>query len=446
MNRPSPLRLVLVGCVLVGAGASVVAPSSIAGAPKKQFHVLLTGTYGATTVGPATTVPLPANTTVALTFALQNASASSAPFGSARIAPPPGITLDSVTTPPDGYPNFSVSISSGTLLVTSTGPTGTGVAPGSTLTINAQADVGAGACPPTWSVQVKQSNDFSGPPGNAFSTSDVISTPTGDNKLVYTTPPSVTEWDVAMSPAPVVGAVDACGNPIALTGSVNISDTKSQIDAGGGDVTAGTNGTVTVSGLTFLGFGFFDQLVAMKDGFDTATSSEFTVAQVKETCTSTSSCPKLTIPGTDTSATVTIGSGTKGDPVSGSVTPPGDVPAACQEPTDPTAPQIGDTVTVDTPRGKTVTVIIPKAVVESDPNNGAPFYDVCLVIPPEQQTLDNSNTFTDKAGNQGVYVGLLPDCASKTDTGPCIVSRQKKNGDEYIIFNLPPGDPHGLVL
>src|SRR4029077_20260626 len=92
------------------------------------------------------------------------------------------------------------------ILLTSSGPTGSGVAPGHSLTIEASVTVpSAAVCNAVWAIDVKQSNDFSGS-GNDFVGNDVTTT-VGTNHLVWTTQPRPTEYDKPMSPNPVVSAV-----------------------------------------------------------------------------------------------------------------------------------------------------------------------------------------------------------------------------------------------
>jgi hypothetical protein len=426
MNRPAPSHLL---AVLVAAVAlvGVTVPSSQAGPAKKVFHESLT-------VVPAATA-MATSTTYSLRFLLTNDSRSPQAFGSAEILVPDGWTVGASSTDVAG---FTATAGAGVVLVTSSGPTGSGIAPGSALTVTASVTTpSAAACRAAWPTFVKQSNDFSGS-GNDFVAADAAPTTTvGGGSLLFSTGPHLTQWNTAMAPAPVVRALDPCGSTdTSFTGTVTVTDSASQLATGTSP--AAVAGLATLSGLTFSDFGFSDTLTAAAAGFTSVTSVAFDVLQSVVPCAAGKSCSSgnLSDRGGTTLVGIDAATGPLADVLTTTVKGDPSVFGSCGQPAGSTQePALGSLVTFNvTNRSKTVTMTLPRSYVNLIPNNGTPFMDICLEVPA-------ASAFVDKFGHT-VTTGLLPDCTT-TRTTVCITSRGKNAGNEVISFVLPPGDPRG---
>lgn len=425
MNRLAPSRVLAVLAAAV-ALVGVTVPSSQAGPAKKAFHESLT-------VAPAD-APLAASTTYSLRFLLTNDRQSPQAFGSAEIVVPDGWTVGTTST---DVANFSAAAGAGLIVVTSTGPTGTGILPGSALTVTASVTTPSTAACAHWTTLVKQSNDFSGS-GNDFTPVDPVPmTSTASPRLVFSTAPHLTQWDTAMSPAPVVRALDPCGSTdTSFTGTVQVTDSAGHLATG--TTAAAVAGVATLSSLTFDDFGFSDTLTATASGYAPATSGAFDVLQSVVPCSAGKSCSSGTLSdraGT-TLVSINAASGPLADVLTTTVKGDPSVFGSCGQPAGGTPePALGSVVTFNvTSRGKTVTMTLPRSYVNLVPNNGTPFMDICLDVPAGSE-------FVDKFGHT-VTTGLLPDCSS-TRTTVCIASRGKNAGNEVISMLLPPGDPRG---
>lgn len=396
-----------------------------AAATKKVFHERLT-------ISPSG--PLASGTGYDLRFALTNDSLSPQAFASAQILVPSGYTLGALSTDVTGFTAVS---STGGLLVTSVGPTPTGIQPGATLTVTASITTPtAGSCNAVWSTRVKQSNDFSGT-GNDFQPADAAPTTTaGTPHLAFTTQPHLTQWDKAMSPATVVTALDPCGSTnVAFTGAVGLAD-SGQL-ATGSPVNA-VAGVATFSALTFHDFGISDTLTASASGYDPVTSDPFDVVQSLVPCAANKACTtgKLSDKAGTTLVNITAASGGTADVLTATVKGVPAVLGTCGQPTNVTPePALGALFTFNVAtRSKTVTMTLPRTYVNLIPNNGTPFMDVCLDVPAPA-------AFRDKSGNT-VTTGLLHDCTTAFPP-PCVSDRRKNAGDELLTMVLPPGDPRG---
>ncbi|MDT7539716.1 MAG: hypothetical protein QOI82_3301 [Actinomycetota bacterium] len=439
-GRVLTIRTLLAMLLVVAGGAALgPAPAANAATSKKVFAETLTVDGGA---APAS-VP-PGQHTFA--FTLTNDTRSPQAFGSARIGAPSGFTFDS-TPISTGNAASSVALvngsASGPLLMTTTGPTGSGVAPGAAVTISVVVTVpAAGACDVTWTTQVKQSNDFSGT-GNDFVGNSVSTPVAGSSHLAWTTQPTDMQHDVAMSPAPAVTLYDPCGNAdTSYNGLVTAQDSSSD-PAGAQTFTAtAVSGVATFSSLTYPTWGYDHLLVATAaapgpstcDVGATCRSSSFHVYQLKKVCSTNGSTPcssgvladsqdqtrvSIDSPAATSAAVLTVDVG--GSPAN----------AACSATTS--EPPLGLLVTFNTARAKTVTMTLPKSYVNLIPNNGTPFMDICLQVPAGSE-------FVDKFRNPASTAGLLPDCSTARTT-VCVTSRRKNAGNELITFTLPAGDP-----
>ncbi|MDQ1699185.1 MAG: hypothetical protein QOG34_1048 [Frankiaceae bacterium] len=427
MTRASILRMAVAAGLLLSLG--VTAGSGQAAAPKKVFHESLSV---ATTAGTAVTGALAASTPYDFAFMLTNDAHSPQAFGSAKIVTPTGFSLGAMST---NVSTFHAADSGGNVLVTSTGPTGSGIAPGSSLTVTVRVTTPAtGACNAAWPTFVKQSNDFSGS-GNDFQPADPApGTTTGGGSLTITRQPTTTQWNTAMAPGPILSVVDPCGVAVgSFTGELTVTDGLGLLSTG--SVATAVAGAATFSNLTFSDYGVTDTLTATTPGYASVTTDAFDIVQSLVPCVAGTPCNSGTLGDKNgtTLASVNANAGPSADHLSTTVkgtNAPGLFPA-CDASGEP---PLGAVVTFAvTTRSKTVTMTLPKVYVNQIPNNGAPFMDICLDVPVGQE-------FVDKFGNT-TTTGLLPDCTTKR-TVTCVSSRGKNAGNEVITFKLPAGDPH----
>src|SRR3954453_13212784 len=449
MTRRTKLSRFGVPILLAAAlGVTVVAPAGAVSSVKKFSEGLHVGT--GSSGSSATLAPGSTNT---LTFDIKNDGSSNQAFGSAQLLLPSGFSADTPQVVPGVYTNFHFALNAAHtgFLLTSTGPTGSGVKPGTSISVSLSVTAPpTGACNVVWPTQVKQSNDFSGA-GNDFVALNSVTTSVGSNHLVFTTQPTDTEFDKTMANV-VVTAEDPCGNAVgAFTGTVTLADAFSPTKVAGGSTANAVAGVATFGSITFVNndWGYVDSFTASATGFASATSDAFSVEQVVATCAANKTCGAagLNNPGTvNTVAGVDVGSATTTDTLKVSVkgTPDPTVPGFLQPCRDS---QIGATGVAPTfygtivslqvnNRQKTVTMMLPKSYVLLQPTpNGTPFWDICL---------QSDAGFTDKFGNIGVTAGFLPDCPTvqPSPVKPCVLSRNKNAGNEIVKFVLPAGDPH----
>jgi len=457
MTRRAKLSRLAVPIVLaVAMGGAVVLPAGAVTSVKKFSEGLHVGTGGSVTN--ATLDPGSTNT---LQFDITNAHASNQAFGSALILVPNGFTAGVPSLTPAShvlYPNFQVNWSSAAhtgFLLTSTGPTGSGIPHDGTISITSSVTAPTtGVCNAVWTTQVKQSNDFSGS-GNDFVATNTVTTSVGSNHLAFTTQPVDTEFDKTMANV-VVTAEDPCNQAVgSFNGTVTLTDLFDPTKVASGSTATAASGVATFSNITFVSdWGYTDSFTATATGFDSATSNAFSVEQVIKTCDANKTCSAsgLNNSGTlNTIAGIDVGSAPSQDTLKVSVAGKPD-PAVqdyvqtCQNTqitaTGTTPTFYGTIVSLQiNNRQKTVTMTLPKSYVLLQPTpNGTPFWDICL------QT-DAQHPFTDKFGNAGVTAGFLPDCPTTLPSPlvqPCIQSRNKNAGNEIIRFVLPPGDPHAV--
>jgi hypothetical protein len=333
----------------------------------------------------------------------------------------------------------------------SSGSTGTGILPGKSLVVEVDVVVPSSATCATdtiWTTRVKQSNDFSGS-GNDFAGNSVETDMAGGHQLVYTPQPGDVQWNSGMTV--VVTDEDACGATIDYNGSVSLTDTAGMLSSTPATVNA-VHGVATFTGLTFSTYEFDDAFSATAAGDGMATcaatdscrSHTFHVYQKLVSCAQGQSCSTGTVNdstttqdgSTTTTASIVGGAGpadkltvsVKGDPSNPACDASGELP-------------YGSLVTFNALlRTKTVTQVLPRAYVNAISNNGTPFMDICLSVPAPEYFFAKGDVLQQTP----VQAGLLPDCPVPNGF-PCVVSRNKKAGDEIIVFTVPAGDPHSSI-
>src|SRR5947209_3104191 len=134
MTRRAKLSRLAVPILLAAAlGVTLVAPAGAVTSVKKFSEAL--SVDGGT---PGTSAQLAPGSTRTLSFTLTNAASSNQAFGSAQILVPTGFTAGSPHVVDNTPANFQFAANSaGTgFLLTSTGPTGSGIAPGHPVSVS----------------------------------------------------------------------------------------------------------------------------------------------------------------------------------------------------------------------------------------------------------------------------------------------------------------------
>jgi hypothetical protein len=428
MNRAATVRIAVAAGVLLNLGIAVL-PGADAAALKKVFHESLSI---ATTTGSPVSGKLAASTAYDLSFVLTNDASSPQAFGSAKILAPADYTLGTMST---SVSTFHAAASGGNVLVTSTGPTGSGIASGAKLTVTVRVTTPAtGSCLAAWTTFVKQSNDFSGT-GNDYQPADAAPATTVDGgSLVVSRQPTTTQWNVAMAPGPIFSVVDPCGVAVSsFTSDVTVTDGLGKLATGG--LATPVGGSATFSNLTFSDFGLTDTLTASAAGLAPVTTNAFDIVQSLVPCAAGAACNSGTVgdSGGTTLASINAVAGPVADHLATTVkglNTTGQFPSCDASGEPPLGAVVTFTVTT---RAKTVTMTLPKTYVNQIPNNGTPFMDICLDVP-------TGHEFVDKFGHL-TTTGLLPNCTT-TIVVTCVSSRGKNAGNEIVSFKLLPGDPH----
>jgi len=481
MSRTSPFRVIVVSALLATAGLGLIAPTGNAAASHKTAFACV-----AANSGPCSATANLSAGAVTLSFQITNTSSGpqAVPFGSFQLHVPSGISICStmLTGPasfnlppalsPTPTPNTCGAVN--TITVTTNGPTGSGVGAGKTATLTVNGVASTGVCPGTWLLEVKQSNDFSGT-GNDFVTNNVSTPVSGGDHLSWTTQPTDVQVNNAVTPSPTVTVLDGCGNvdtsldPLTVTASDTPTDPKrADPTTPAPTFTAQTiNGVATFSStvdggtnndVKYTSYGYDHTLVASAPGTTQCAtsgpcySSSFHVYQLLKVC-STNGKTDCAVSGLTndpadpfTSVNIDAAAGTSAATLTADVYPNGAGPddfGTCGQPATSTEPQIGSEVVLNVDRTKTVTIELTKDLVNSIPNNGTPFMDICLDVG------GTTTSFTDKFGHSvprvdnGVTVtaGLLPDCSVTGNVAPCISKRYKQAANEFMVFTLPQGDP-----
>jgi hypothetical protein len=469
---------------LLGVVAATLAFSASASATPTKPYSLVICAFGASETcspnpgPPASSINAPAAVPVGgksvpmtATFTNENKSGTGIQMGSVNLTPPGGFIVSSPTIPCAGC----------TATVDANGIVELrflAVPPGGTLKVSMMVDdsaLPASAClapnqvpNPTnspicaWSAAVKQSNDFSGPPGNALTLDPGTSapyaviaqpqfTPAAQPANAAVTPTVITDQAFAPTGGPVtVTIVDANGARVgSYIGQVTVSLNPAAFAPIQGTLhgTVASNavaGVATFNDLSVDSPGNAYSLTAMAaDLPPSATSSAFDIAQSGETCDSKQMCKRLqagspsfatTDRGIDVTAGATATAGTLALSVDfGSLTGGQceGYTAAHTEFLDLTAPGTEtDTITTTVLLG----TVTNTAIKNQDLcfASKQPFTELNDTTQPPSLTSASPTTLPDGSASAG-FSGLLADCAppGKKPTGlqvdpttqPCVVSR-----------------------
>jgi hypothetical protein len=420
---------------------AVLAVVTSAGAATKPFSLVVSPSSFA------------AGSTTTVTATLTNLT-DQQQLGSANITAPAGFSLVSASVPAPA----TVTTSGQTVLVRNAS-----LAPHNSLAVSITVKAPCSATSSSWSVVAKQANDFNGQPGNDLNlnagASSLSATVGSGCSLRFFTQPhharvgqTITGSDYAPSGSPVAAeVVDGQGNRV-TSSSAAITLALGPTSTGTGTL-HGTKTVTAVAGVASFGDLSIDTagaytLLATSPGITSATSSAFRVDQTAVACTAGLDCTG-SIQNNNVSGNVTAFSG---------LTSASDFLALSLD----SAPVLDcagytelspDWIVLDTTspnRTKSATLQIPKRLMNSAPNNGAPFVEFCFgatgpfaVKPGFALTLVHPDVDGDGTPDNW-YEGLLPDCSSSFPA-PCVTGRHKTgSGDGVITARLPAGtaDPH----
>jgi hypothetical protein len=323
-----------------------------------------------------------------------------------------------------------------------------GLAPGGSISVAVTVQSTGCAGTFAWSVIAKQSNDFNGPPGNNLdldaANSALTTTVSGGCALKFTTQPQdarigehITGSDFDPSAAPVtVAIVDAAGNPVAgATAPITVALAPGP-SAGH---LAGTLTVNAVDGVASFGDLSIDtagtyKLLATSAGQGSVVSDPFAIQQVAVACVEDVDCTAQASTQQSLVALTAFGNSRVDAGFLQLSLDAGFRPdcVGYDEFSSDWASVLGPD------RSKLVTYQIDKKVMNSFPNNGASFIQMCFAAPFMFATRPGTpltGVDTDGLPGPDLFVGLLPDCGVE----PCVVSRSKTRAGDGVIVTRAPG-------
>ena len=349
-------------------------------------------------------------------------------LGSAEITAPPGFVISSASAG-----SFDANVVRLRNL---------GVPPGGSTSVVIQASAPCSAGTGQWQVRAKQSNNFSGQPGNDLSLraagSDLTSTIVGSCHLNFLSQPAdaakgsvitTTPFNVPTGGAIQVEVLDGTNARVTSTPAITVAAPNLS-----GTLTANAvAGVASFQNLSINAHGEYT-LTASSAGLGTATSDRFTIWDSAAACSAGQSCASTVVQQGSFSATF---SGTSTTPAFLLVSV-GQDPIASLDCRDSYshAPSVtsAETYQFNSTTTKLMTGRIEKSVVQQTPNNGVGSYQVCF---------ESDKPFTGRDGSS-VPPGtpkLLPDCNAVANVPPCVQSITKtKAGDVIITILLPKDD------
>jgi hypothetical protein len=377
-------------------------------------------------------------------------------LGSANITVPAGYTLNSGSVSPGTATKVGNTLQLRNL----------SLAPGASrdVTINVTAPCAAAGAA-TWTVIVKQANNFSGPPGNDFvrkaGTAAPSTTVTASACLLrFANQPNTTQTGNIIK-----SGHDSTGNVIkveifdpatGLVVNVNAAVTLTlDFNPAGGTLTGGAGnavaGVATFPNLSIDTPGPYKLKASSPAASNTPVSNQFMVSDTVDTCEG-AGC-SFTETEEQTSYTTTPRQGTAGAEWATSLNLSG-LRISCDfapfnYPDEERQPNSVWYVYDDGNVGsvKTNVIFIDKEYVQITADNGVSKYRICYTSPVP---------FKDRTGNMAQpdpwedgpsayfgetwFTGLLPDCGKKP-VAPCSLGWTGTGGNRIGTFLTPPGDP-----
>jgi hypothetical protein len=313
---------------------------------------------------------------------------------------------------------------------------------------------------PEWTIVAKQSNDFSGLPGNALTLralgSDLSTDLGGQCRLAFAAQPKGAQKgepirSVAFEPVagpPVrINALDPEGDPVpSFTTPVSIG----LAGTGSGSLSqdpadpASAGGVLSYSGLRIGAAGAYN-LTAAKTGYIPGTSDQFQIVDVEQPCDHVR-C-EVGLDGQRASARIT-GELVANDPghalLSSSVGTRPDCEFAGYS--SPMGPDEWYEFALTVERTKTITVTYSKVAMKAAAGGPASL-EICFSSPEPFTAKGGTQPFNYVDGDgdpSDGFVGLLPDCPAVPLADPCILDRASAGGGRAVVTAFAPaalGDP-----
>jgi len=420
-----PHRLLLLhvaSLVAVGAllGLGLLAPAAFAASTSKPYAAVVS--------------PDPAfvGSTTTYTVTLTNETDTQT-LGSANVSGPSAFTLLAAH---DVVPGGTATVSGSTVQLRNLN-----VPPGGSASVQVDAQAPCHAATYTWSSIAKQSNNFSGPPGNNLfldpATSHLTTTLAGSCTMSFLREPASAQvstnlTSVTYDPtgdavqAAVLdgsGAVIARGPLSTTVASLSIATNPSGGHLSASGATA-AGGVTTFPSLSIDASGVGYTLRASLDDPDVlaADSTAFDIQDVGKQC-GAGPCGSGLVTKGSTTAEENAPAGSAGDLLSLSV---------AIEPLDCAGYVESSSVATFsvTNRSKVVTITLAKNAV----THSVSTYQVCYSSP---------TPFVDRTGATTSGPALLPDC--DVAAAPCVQSRDVVRGAVRLTFAAPAGDPKGRL-
>lgn len=397
------------------------------------------------------------NTSDSFDLTLTNDAHASQSLGSANFIPPPGLTVTGVTTPTPKT-GWTVSLDSAGLVEFRSSSSSTALGAGgtvtATVTVSETSACTATAGSATWQVFAKQSNDFSGAPGNYMQQNMAASDMTPLGSYVFApvesvvtapdgTPLHVPQILVNRAAAISITAKDTCGNTdmdysggaFGLVSGLALTDFSSlswSNGVGSATVTPVTVETKDQFSITDAASGISANSIST--GGDPLTGKDAngdpsTFDVVQTICAGGGvSCQWKDPSGKPITANSTVNSDNNGHASLGLGYKPFDNGVTCSSPGSPVGSPIGDSIYID-PVGYTTpyTVVITygKSLAPKGPASNT-------VICKGTDNPDGTTTWSRTA---------IPPCGN-TPMAPCAQAANVQGGALQITLYLEPGDPH----
>lgn len=452
---------------LFAAGATSMLGVAMLAAPaaaQKSGCASPAGKCFAVTVSPLTP---PAGGTVSFMFTVTN-EASTQRIGSFQITAPAPFVVTDASVPSPGTASHTSSSALFTHL---------SVAPSATITATVTALLPCRGSSYQWGMQVKQSNDFSGLPGNNFqldpaSAGNLSGTPSGSCSLGFTSDgqptgtvvsPAAITSGFGSSGGPVkVAVLDASGQPItnpAATGPVTVTVAiTADSNPGRGNLLGTTTvqasgGVASFSGLSIDHSGDGYRLTATP----TATQGQiisasdpsdyFTIFGSLKQCQGSGAPCSASLSSATTTGTVTTSSVTSPGPLLGAGI--GGASYSCatyQSFSDPFSFDVFSAGAAQPGARFSAALDISKSTVKSSGRNQIAAWQLCYASPENFMANAVPGSYTPGGaviGGVSFNTGLLLDCSTTQGAPPCVQSRAKGNGGDVIVTFLASGDPFG---
>ena len=430
------LLLVLVASALLAPGAGA--------APERKSYTAV--------VAPD---PVGAGQTTSFTLTVVN-RATTQQLGSANLTAPGSFSLIGASAPSPGGTATVVGSTGGRLELRSLS-----LPAGGTLSVTFTAEASCAAGTSVWSIVAKQSNNFSGPPGNNFildtANSDLLTTISGQCSLRWLTQPSHAQTGTAITSSPYDAAFPPTGGPFVQA-----------------EVRSAPYGDASTSRVTFSSATVTLQIGDNPGGLPAALSGTTSATAVAGVATFGPG-PRLDAPGPNFTLLATNAIMAAGESV------PFDVSdAVCQAPctTPPTsaggtrarvtadsstgvvAASVGIVVEVTCPTDPTpneqVVAVFPLGI---DPNSTMLIettFDQAILDRPATQVracLASAEPFTEQDGTaadpvtiagDALFIGVPADCDRRTPVPPCQLPtiRDNRAGTVTIRLLVPGDDPY----